>query len=188
MQRLRLFTLCADSQIADKSFDLIANTLNREVHRWRPTREAFSSSLSAVISEWPGAVKGMILFVMAKLPLTARTIRGQLSSRKRPPTAERNHCKQSRRSNLLVLTPVSTPSGAANPGCSRLSGGFVAVRGTRPFPLLCFGDQPGLDRIILDVVANASELLIGALPDDRSFHPELSPARPTRARRRDGRA
>ena len=97
---------CADSQIADKSFDLIANTLNREVHRWRPTREAFSSSLSAVISEWPGAVKGMILFVMAKLPLTARTIRGQLSSRKRPPTAERNHCKQSRR-----VKPAGTHAG-----------------------------------------------------------------------------
>ena len=122
---------CADSQIADKSFDLIANTLNREVHRWRPTREAFSSSLSAVISEWPGAVKGMILFVMAKLPLTARTIRGQLSSRKRPPTAERNHCKQSRRSNLLVLTPVSTLCGAANPGCRRLSAG-VPIRHERP--------------------------------------------------------
>ena len=48
----------------------------------------------------------MILFVMAKLPLTARTIRGQLSSRKRPPTAERNHCKQSRR-----VKPAGTHAG-----------------------------------------------------------------------------
>ena len=68
----------------------------------------------------------MILFVMAKLPLTARSIRGQLSSRKRPPTAERNHCKQSRRSNLLVLTPVSTPQWGSQ---SWLSG--MALRATQ---------------------------------------------------------
>src|ERR1035438_6823798 len=73
-----------------------------------PFRAAFSFCKDRVLCECPGAVKGMILLIMAKPPLTARSIRIRWTCRKRPPTVGRENCKPCRRSALRVMSPVVT--------------------------------------------------------------------------------
>ncbi len=58
---------------------------------------------------------------------------------------------------LRTIYKSSTNCGAANPGCSRLSGGFGHT-GTRPTKLLSTGHQPRLYRILLNIVLNPRKL------------------------------
>jgi hypothetical protein len=77
------------------------------------------------------------------------------------------------RAPLFNSPPALGAWRADNPARSRLSGGFGLIR-TRPPKFLCLGDQPSLNRILLDIIADPIKLRIGS---DQTIEAFLLPKR-----------